>query len=110
MVFVAMHVGLPFARDRLPDPRTLPSFYLSKLVHVRRIHGVLLENRSPTSTDLFDLAVLHDAACYADIFVTEDRDLRKLAARVQVPLRVLDFETWDNELREMLSRTDDAHA
>lgn len=45
MVTVAMHTGLPFARDRLPDPRALPSFYLAKVVHVRRIHGALLEER-----------------------------------------------------------------
>ncbi len=103
MVTVAMHTGLPFARARLPDPRALPSFYLAKVVHVRRIHGVLLENRSPTNTDLFDLAALQDAACYADIFATADTNLRKLAARVQVPLRVLDFEAWDDGLQEMLS-------
>jgi hypothetical protein len=103
MVTVAMHLGVPFARDRLPDPRTLPSFYFPKFVHVKRIHGVLLEEKSATNTDLYDLNALQDAACYADIFVTSDRNLLRLAGRVQPPCRVINFRTWDDELRALLA-------
>jgi hypothetical protein len=102
MVTIAMHAGVPFARDRLPDPRTLPSFYFAKLVHVVRILGVILEGRSPTNTDIYDLSALQDAAAYADVLVTSDGKLRKLAKRVQLPIRVIDYRAWDDELRALL--------
>ena len=104
MVATAMRLGVPFGRSLLPDPRTLLSFYLVKVVHVTRILGVILEGRSPTSTDVYDLTALQDAACYADVFVTTDRKLLNLAARVPLPIRIINFTTWNNELAAMLAR------
>jgi hypothetical protein len=102
MVMVAMHAGGPFARNRLPDPRTLPSFYIPKVVHVKRIHAVLLEGESPTRTGLYDINALHDAGAYADLLVTDDDKLLKLAARCNV-VRAIDFATWDDDLRVLLT-------
>ena len=85
----ALLVAVPASqtlRAQAPDPRGQPS-------------GVLLTGRSPTGTDLYDRAALQDAAAYADVLVTTDDQLTKLAARTALPIRVLDYRTWNDELR-----------
>lgn len=99
MIKVATKLGLPHDASAMPDPRKLPSFYIPKVVHVTHLHGVLLTGRSPTGTDLYDRAALQDAAAYADVLVTTDDQLTKLAARTALPIRVLDYRTWNDELR-----------
>ena len=101
MVTVATRLGLPVGEDALPDPCKLPTFYVPKVVHVTHLHGVLLTGRSPTATDLYDRTAFQDAAAYADILVTTDDQLTKLAARTTLPLRVLDYGAWNVELRRL---------
>lgn len=102
MVTLATKLGLPAEEGSLPDPRKLPSFYIPKVVHVTHLHGVLLTGRSPTATDLYDRTALRDAAAYADMLVTTDDQLTKLAGRTTLPLRVLDYAAWNAELRRLV--------
>ena len=101
MVALATKLGLPTEERALPDPRNLPSFYIPKVVHVTHLHDVLLTGRSPTATGLYDRAALQDAAAYGDVLATTDGQLTTLAARTGLPLRVLSYQAWNDELRRL---------
>jgi hypothetical protein len=84
------------------DPRALPTFWYSALIHVARIRAVLIGRTSPTgkkSPGQIDLIHLEEAAAYADVFVTSDGRLRAFAKSVRgLKCEVISFDDWATAL------------
>jgi hypothetical protein len=84
------------------NPRDLPSFWSSALIHTARIRAVLVARASPTgnkSAGQIDLMHLEDAASYGDFFAAEDGRLRSFAATVPgLRCEVLSFAEWSGRL------------
>ncbi len=96
---LAAHEGVDAS---LVDPRTLPTFWSSALIHTARIRAVLLAGHSPTgnkSMSQIDRLHLVEAASYGDVFVSRDRALRAFARDVQgLWCQVMSFEEWADRL------------
>jgi hypothetical protein len=100
----ARREGLRPAGHQWPLPRRVPTFWFSEsftLAKALRVFagkkGVLSKSSIDATPDMLDATHFRDAA-YVDVFVTNDANLRDVAAGARVPIRVVTLEEFATEL------------
>jgi hypothetical protein len=90
--------GASYDRSKSFDFKRLPSVWRAQAFHFARIRLLLDGRLSFRESDVIDSEHFTDAA-YADVFVTSDRALTRIAAQTGVTEgRIVSFEEWAREL------------